>query len=131
MTNSETAQKAFKLFSQGWATGNFSEYIEMLADEMIFWFPTGVHKGQYTGVAGKQQMLAKCHDDAKSGDKLTFSDPHYILSDGNSTLFEFQSSGIANGQSYDGHNAIAFQVDDGKVIGYREYFGTCEACVNT
>ncbi|MEM8808083.1 MAG: nuclear transport factor 2 family protein [Cyanobacteria bacterium P01_G01_bin.38] len=118
-----TARKAFDLFAQGWTTGDFEPYIALLADEMTFWFPTGVHRGKFSGVAGRQEMIAKCHDHTAAGDRLTLHPPQYALIDGHSVMFEFESEGLYEGKPYQGHNAIAFEVSAGKVIGFREYFG--------
>ena len=118
-----TARKAFDLFAQGWTTGNFDPYIALLADEMTFWFPVGTHRGKFEGVAGRQQMIAKCRDHEAAGDRLTLHAPDYVSTDGTSVIFEFESDGLYGGKPYKGHNAIAFEIQDGKVIGFREYFG--------
>ncbi|MEL6385679.1 MAG: nuclear transport factor 2 family protein [Cyanobacteria bacterium J06626_18] len=127
MVSSESAisaaLKAYNLFAQGWTTGDFNPYIELLADEMIFWFPMGRHRGKYEGAEGRQQMIAKCRDHEAAGDRLNFSEPHYVLTDGNSVMFEFESEGLYGGKPYKGHNAIAFTIQGGKVSGFREYFG--------
>ena len=127
MTDLATARKAFDLFADGWTTGNFDPYIAMLAEEMMFWFPMGMHRGKFSGIEGRQQMIAKCRDHEAAGDRLTFSDPQYVLSDGTSVMFEFEAEGLYAGKPYQGHNAIAFEVKDGKVVGFREYFGDLEA----
>ncbi|MEO0535239.1 MAG: nuclear transport factor 2 family protein [Cyanobacteria bacterium P01_A01_bin.123] len=118
-----TARKAFDLFAQGWINGDFNPYIDLLADEMTFWFPMGKHRGKFSGVEGRQQMIAKCRDHEAAGDRLTFHPPNYVLTDGTSVIFEFESEGLYGGEPYKGHNAIAFEIQDGKVIGFREYFG--------
>lgn len=123
MTNLAAARIAFDLFAQGWATGDFEPYLAMLADEMTFWFPMGPHRGKFSGAAGRQQMIAKCRDHEAAGDRLTFSTPQYVLSDDTSVMFEFEAKGLYAGQPYQGHNAIAFAVQDGKIVGFREYFG--------
>lgn len=119
----KTAQKAFDLFAKGWATGNFEPYIALLADEMTFWFPTGAHRGKFSGATGRQKMIAKCRDHEAAGDRLTLHSPQYVLSDGNSVMFEFESDGLYASEPYKGHNAIAFEVKDDKITGFREYFG--------
>ena len=123
MADTMTARKAFDLFAQGWATGNFDPYIALLADEMNFWFPTGAHRGKFTGAAGRQEMIAKCQDHTNGGDRLTLHPPQYTLSDGASVMFEFEAEGLYAGEPYRGHNAIAFEIKEGKVVGFREYFG--------
>lgn len=123
MTDTTAAREAFDLFAQGWETGNFESYIATLADEMTFWFPTGTHRGKYAGAEGRAQMIAKCQDHTAAGDRLTLHPPQFVLADGNSVMFEFESEGIYAGIPYKGHNAIAFEIKDGKVVGFREYFG--------
>ncbi|MEL6555033.1 MAG: nuclear transport factor 2 family protein [Cyanobacteria bacterium J06621_11] len=123
MTDTSTARKAFDLFAQGWTTGDFSSYIALLADEMMFWFPMGVHRGKFDGVEGRAQMIAKCRDHEAAGDRLMFSEPQYVLAVEDSVMFEFEAEGLYAGKPYKGHNAIAFETKDGKVIGFREYFG--------
>ncbi|EDX86778.1 hypothetical protein S7335_4484 [Synechococcus sp. PCC 7335] len=123
MADTATARKAFDLFAQGWATGNFDPYIALLAEEMTFWFPTGAHRGKFTGVTGRQKMIAKCQDHTVGGDRLTLHPPQYTLTDGASVMFEFEAEGLYVGEPYRGHNAIAFEIEAGKVVGFREYFG--------
>lgn len=118
-----TALRAFKLFAKGWESGDFEPYIALLGEEMNFWFPTGVHRGKFSGVAGRKQMVAKCHDHTVAGDRLTLHPPQYVMSNGSSVIFEFESEGLYAGKPYRGHNAIAFEVREGKIIGFREYFG--------
>ncbi|MDB9529297.1 nuclear transport factor 2 family protein [Oscillatoria sp. CS-180] len=118
-----TARQAFDLFAQGWTTGDFEPYIAMLAEEMTFWFPTGTHRGQFSGVAGRQEMIAKCRDHTIAGDRLTLHPPTYTHTNGTSVMFEFEADGLYGGNPYKGHNAIAFEVSDGKIVGFREYFG--------
>lgn len=123
MTNTTAAREAFDLFAQGWATGNFDAYIALLADEMTFWFPMGTHRGKFEGAKGRSQMIAKCQDHVAAGDRLTLHPPQFVLTDGNSVMFEFEADGIYADNPYKGHNAIAFEVKDGKVVSFREYFG--------
>ncbi|MBE9079342.1 nuclear transport factor 2 family protein [Romeria aff. gracilis LEGE 07310] len=119
----KTARKAFDLFAEGWATGNFEPYIALLADEMTFWFPTGAHRGKFEGATGRQKMIAKCQDHVAAGDRLTLHPPQHILTDGDSVMFEFEADGLYADEPYKGHNAIAFEVKADKIVGFREYFG--------
>ena len=123
MADVTTAHKAFDLFAQGWTTGDFTPYIAMLADEMTFWFPMGAHRGKFSGAQGRQEMIAKCKDHEAAGDRLTFHAPEYVLTSNHSVMFEFESEGLYGGNPYKGHNAIAFEIKDGKIVGFREYFG--------
>ena len=117
------ARHAYELFAQGWSSGDFEPYIALLADEMEFWFPTGAHRGKYSGAAGRREMIAKCHDHTIAGDRLTLHPPQHVLVGESSVMFEFEAEGIYADKPYKGHNAIAFVMKDGKVVGFREYFG--------
>lgn len=117
------ARHAYDLFAQGWASGNFDPYIALLADEMEFWFPTGAHRGKYSGAAGREQMIAKCRDHVAAGDRLTLHPPQYVQVGERSVMFEFDAEGNYAGKPYKGHNAIAFEMQGDQVFGFREYFG--------
>ena len=90
---------------------------------MNFWFPTGVHRGKSSGAAGQREMIAKCRDHTNAGDRLTLHPPQYALADDSSVMFEFEAEGLYAGEPYKGYNAIAFEIKEGKVVGFREYFG--------
>ena len=68
-------------------------------------------------------MIAKCRDHEAVGDRLTLHEPDHILANSKLVIFEFEADGLYGGQPYQGHNAIAFEIQDSKVIGFREYFG--------
>ncbi len=82
------AQQAFAVFAQGWASGDFQPFLEMLADEFTFWYPYGSYRGKFIGQAGKAQMIAKCYDHTGAGDRLMFSPPHHITSSDTTVMFE-------------------------------------------
>jgi len=104
-------------------TARFEPYIAMLAEEMTFWFPMGTHRGQFSGIAGRQAMIAKCRDHTAADDRLTLHPPRFTLTDGTSVMFEFEADGLYVGAPYKGHNAIAFGIGGDQVVGFREYFG--------
>jgi ketosteroid isomerase-like protein len=117
------AQYAFAAFVQGWATGNFQPFLEMLTDEFTFWYPYGKHRGKFSGQAGKAQMIAKCHDHAQAGDRLAFRPPHHITHSDTTVMFEFECEGVIDKEPYQGRIAIALDVSDERISGFREYFG--------
>ncbi|OUL35773.1 nuclear transport factor 2 family protein [Nostoc sp. 106C] len=117
------AHQAFEAFTQGWTTGDFQPFLELLTDEFTFWYPYGKYRGKFTGQAGKAQMIAKCHEHSEAGDRLTFSSPHHITSSNTTVMFEFECEGVIDKQPYEGRIAIALEVSNGKISGFREYFG--------
>ena len=119
----DIATHAFHLFAHGWATGDFQPYIDMLADDVEFSFPEGEQGGHFTGKEGRLKMIAKCKAHADSGERLTLHPPHHITSNGTTTVFEFVAEGMLVSGFYRGEIAIALEVKEGKVCGFREYYG--------
>lgn len=122
-TTLETAWTAFRRFETGWKTGDFQPYLAMLTDEFTFWFPVGKHKGRFAGREGKAQMIAKCHDHAQAGERLTFAAPHLVTSNDKTVVFQVHVEGTAGGEAVKGCIAISIDVSGEKISGFREYFG--------
>ena len=121
------AQQAFAAFAEGWRTSDFQPFLEMLTDEFTFWYPYGKYRGKFSGREGKAQMIAKCRDHSEAVDCLSFSPPHHITSSDTTVMFEFECEGIIGGESYRGRLAIALDVRDDKISGFREYFGDVDS----
>lgn len=119
----EIAYEAFEFFAQGWATGDFQPFLNMLTDEFTFWYPYGKHRGKFTGREGKVRMVAKCREHMEAGDRLTFTPPHYITGNETTVVFEFESQGMIGGEPFQGQIAIALDVSGDKISSFREYFG--------
>ena len=125
-TDLDTAMQAFQHFTHGWATGDFQPYIDMLAEAVDFSFPEGPQRGHYSGEEGKRRMIAKCRGHAESGERLTLHPPHHITSSGITTVFEFVAEGMLADGYYRGEIAIALEVGEGNITGFREYYGVVE-----
>ena len=68
-------------------------------------------------------MITKCHEHSKVGNRLTFSPPHHITSSDTIVMFEFECKSVINQEPYQGRIAIALEVTNEKISGFREYFG--------
>src|ERR1044071_3344962 len=90
----DIATRAFACFAHGWATGDFTSYIAMLADQIEFSFPDGQQRGHYMGREGRERMIAKCRGDAEAGGRLRLHPPHHITGSGITTVFEFVAEGM-------------------------------------
>lgn len=117
------AQKAFDYLAQGWATGNFQPYLDLLSDNVKFRLPVGTQRGQPFGYEGKEQITARLRARQAAGDRLTFNPPDRITSNDITVTFEFESQGIIRNQPYKGRNAISFEFKNDKISSIREYFG--------
>jgi ketosteroid isomerase-like protein len=122
-TNIQTAQQAFDYLAQGWATGNFQPFIDMLADEVVFWLPVGKQRDTPFGYEHKQQIIARLQARKESGDRLIFSQPDHVTTNNITCTFEFESQGTICNQPFTGRNVVSFEIKDGKIAGIREYFG--------
>jgi ketosteroid isomerase-like protein len=117
------AKQVFAAFTEGWMNGNFQPFLEMLTDEFTFWYPYGKYRGKFSGQEGKAQVTAKFHDHSEAGDRLRFTSPHHITSSDTTVMFEFECEGVIDGEDYRGRIAIALDIDNDKISGFREYFG--------
>jgi ketosteroid isomerase-like protein len=117
------AQQAFDAFAEGWGSSDFQPFLEMLTDEFTFWYPYGKYRGKFSGREGKAKIIAKCRDHSEAVDCLSFSLPHHITRSDTTVMFEFECEGIIGGESYRGRLAIALDVSNDKISGFREYFG--------
>lgn len=124
MSQSPTpAHQAFEAFAQGWKSGNFQPFLDMLADEVMFWYPYGKYRGKFDGREGKGRLVAKCLEHSKVGDRLTFQPPHHITQSDTTVMFEFECEGTIENEFYHGRIAIALDFQDDQITGLREYFG--------
>ncbi|MDZ8052685.1 MAG: nuclear transport factor 2 family protein [Aulosira sp. ZfuVER01] len=122
-TKLQTAQQAFDYLAQGWATGNFQSFIDMLASEVVFWLPVGKQRDKSSKYEDKQQILARLQARTERGDRLKFNSPDHVTSNDTTVTFEFESQGTIRNQPFKGRNAVSFDIKDDKIVGVREYFG--------
>ncbi|BAY26753.1 hypothetical protein NIES2100_65690 [Calothrix sp. NIES-2100] len=122
-TKIQTAQQAFDYLGQGWATGNFQPFIDMLALEVMFWLPVGQQRDTSFGYEDKQQLIARLQARKDRGDRLIFSTPDLVTSNDTTVTFEFESQGIIRNQPFTGRNVVSFDINGDKIAGVREYFG--------
>lgn len=118
----DVALRAFKHWQRGFQTGDFAPYLAMTADNFLFWFPAGKQRGQFSGAAGKMQMVAKARSHTEAKDRLNLK-PYRITTSNNTVVFEFDAEGTINGKPYKGRNIISLDIEGEKISGFREYFG--------
>lgn len=117
------AHQAFDCFAQGWKTGDFQPFLDMLAEEVTFWYPYGQYRGKFSGQEGKAKLVAKCLEHSEAGDRLVFQSPHHMTQSDTTVMFEFECEGTIENEPYQGRIAIALDIHDNKISGFREYFG--------
>lgn len=116
----ETAQKAFRYFSQGVATGEWKSLIDMLADDCTVWLPVPKFRNSNTGKNATAAYFQYVSQELQVRAKVT---PISITSNGNTVCYEFRVEGTAAGKPTDTQNTVFFDVRGEKISGFREYFG--------
>ncbi len=114
------AERAFQAFCQGLASGDWSPFLDQLSDDFTFWFPAGPFKGWNHGRDRAQEFFKLATAVFPEGLTLTVQQ---ITSSRTTVVFEVHSEGLMLGQPYENQAAIAFDVGDDKICGYREYLG--------
>lgn len=122
-TNIKTARQAFDYLAQGWATGNFQPFIEMLTEDVVFWLPIGKQRDTDFTYEDKQQLITRLKTRTVTGDRLLFSPPDRITSNATTVTLEFATQGTIRQQPFQGRNIISFDITGEKISGIREYFG--------
>lgn len=118
--NIEIALKAFQALAKGHKAGSFDDYINMLSDDYTFYAPVGEFRGKNIGKERAKQFY-QAITDVKAD--FVFSDPIRVTSNEDTVVIEFTDKGTIMGQHYFNRIASSFDIQDGKIIGYREYFG--------
>lgn len=122
-TNIKIAQQAFDYLAQGWATGDFQPFIDMLTNDVVFWLPVGKQRDTALTYEDRQQLIARFKARSAAGDRLIFSSPDRITSNETTVTFEFAVQGTIRQQPFQGRNSISFDITGDKISGIREYFG--------
>lgn len=114
-----TAEKAFTAFKLGIATGNWTEFLAMLTDDVTFSFPVAPYQGNNVG-KDKIAAFLRYASDKVFSEGLTLT-PISITSNLNTVVFEALSEGKMWGKPYQNRVAVAFDVRNSQICGYREY----------
>lgn len=117
----EVAHLAFQEFSDGLATGNWNRFLERLTDDFSFWFPSGTYHGLNQGKPRAEEFFRYVTTAFNPGLTVILDG---VTSNETTVVFELRSEGRLNGQPYKNRVAVAFDIREDKVCGYREYFGS-------
>ena len=118
--NIETALLAFRYLAEGHKAGSFDNYLSLLTDDYTFYAPAGEFRGMNVG-----KQRAKQFYDAITAAKadFIFSDPLRVTNNDDTVVIEFTDEGTIMGFPYFNRISASFDIKDGKIYGYREYFG--------
>lgn len=115
-----TAQHAFTAFQQGMMTGQWAAFLACISDDFTFEFPVGPFQGTNVGKARATEFFAYVAQVFPQGLRLTVQQ---VAWNDTTVIFEVLSEGEVAGKPYRNQAAIAFDVRDDLICGYREYLG--------
>lgn len=119
MYNIAIAQTAFDYFSQGLASGQWQDFLEMLTEDFTFSFPVEPFEGNNVGKEKAEIFFTYVSQQVfTTGLSLTVE---RITSNDTTVVFEVESQGLMFGKPYNNHAAISFDVRGHLICGYREY----------
>lgn len=118
----KVAHQAFAYFTQGLATGEWQEFLDMLTDDFTFWFPVGKFHGLNVGKERAKEFFTYVSESFQPGLQLTSLDR--VTSNETTVVFEFRDEGLLLGKPYKNRVAVSFDVRGDKICSYREYFGS-------
>lgn len=118
----EILENAYQQFLNGWATGNWHSFLNLVSDDLIFQYPAGIYKGRHLAPEGKLKMVAWANAHGSAGDRIQII-PSLKLFQDDWGFFSANSIGTYNREPYDGNEAYVLRVRGNQVIEYREYIG--------
>lgn len=118
----ETARRAFDHFRHGLAKGEWEPFLNMLADDFTFYFPSGKYQGQNSGKTKAAEFFKYVSETFTEG--ISVTEVMRVTGSETTVVFEFKDEGKLRGQPYKNRVAVSFDIRDGKIIAYREYFGS-------
>jgi ketosteroid isomerase-like protein len=118
----EILEDAYQKFLNGWASGNWQSFLDLLSNDLIFQYPAGVYRGRHLAPKGKPAMVAWANAHKEAGDRIQITPSLSVFQD-DWGIFTANSVGTYNGEPYDGNEAYFLRVQGGLIIEYREYIG--------
>ncbi len=119
MNNIAIAQTAFDYFSQGLASGEWDNFLDMLTEDFSFSFPIAPFQGNNVGKNKAAKFFNYVSQQVfTTGLSLTVE---RITSNDSTVVFEVKSQGLMYGKPYNNQAVISFDVRENLICGYREY----------
>jgi len=115
------AHAAFSQFTHGLATGDWEPFLAMVTDDFSFFFPMGEYQGAHMGRDKARAFFAYVRSAFPEGLTVTLD---RVMSNANTVVFEFRDEGVLRGAPYRNRVAVSFDIRDGRIAQYREYFGS-------
>jgi ketosteroid isomerase-like protein len=120
------ARAAWEANASGHAGNGFKAWLDMLAPDVVVSMPIGAFRGETRGKAEVAKIYLAI---MQANPQLTYEEPLRVTTSGDSVVFEFEDHGTIAGFPYTNRIAASFDIKDGKVAAYREYFGDIDPAI--
>jgi ketosteroid isomerase-like protein len=118
--NIETALLAYRYLAEGHKAGTFENYLNLLTEDYTFYAPAGEFRGKNVG----KQRAKEFYDTITAAKAdFVFSEPMKVTANEDTVVIEFTDEGTIMGFPYFNRIASSFDIRDGRIYGYRKYFG--------
>lgn len=114
--------RGFEAFKQGLATGQWQDFLGMLSDDFEFYFPIGQYKGLNQGKAKAAEFFEYVALVYNQG--LQITELLRMTASEQTVVFEFRDEGLMRGEMYRNRVTVSWDIRDGQITRYREYFGS-------
>jgi ketosteroid isomerase-like protein len=122
----EIVLAAWKANGAGHNGASFEPWFDHLAENVSITMPLGQFRGENIGKDTARQIYTAI---AGASPRLVYEQPLRISENGNTVVLEFDDHGTIAGFPYKNRIAASFDVQDGKIAAYREYFGDIDPAV--
>ena len=111
-------------FFAGWASGDWSTFLDRCDETMTFQFPVGEQRGRHGPPHGKRALAAWTAAHKAQGNRITESIVDLKLFASDWIIICDRGSGMIGGGPYTGLHALFMRAGPtGRLIEFREYFG--------
>lgn len=117
-----TGLRGFEAFKLGLATGKWEEFLGMLSDDFEFYFPIGQYKGLNQGKEKAAEFFRYVAQVYSQG--LEITELLRMTANEQTVVFEFRDEGLLRGEMYRNRVTVSWDIRDGQITRYREYFGS-------
>ena len=122
----QIALQAWERNAQGHRGEGFEPWLAMLSEQVVITMPLGAFRGENRGIAKAREIYAAI---ASASPQLIYEKPLRVSESEGTVVIEFDDHGTIAGYPYRNRIAASFDIQHGKVVAYREYFGDIDPAV--
>ena len=114
--------RGFESFKRGLASGAWEDFLALLSDDFEMYFPVGQYKGLHQGKDKAQEFFRYVSQVYNQG--LHVVELLRMTASEQTVVFEFRDEGLLRGEMYRNRVTVSWDIRDGQIASYREYFGS-------